>query len=119
VINVLVAEMPRVEMDLVRGFIARVPDIASHALADYPSLDEAVRQTRPDVILVDIGAGPLPRRYLDALRQYAGLKVLTIEAEGRHGALVEMRPQRVALEELSPARLIDAIRAAAKTGSPA
>lgn len=40
-------------------------------------------------------------------------KVLAVEADGRHGFLYELRPQRVPLGELSLEGLFDAIREAA------
>jgi hypothetical protein len=41
------------------------------------------------------------------------IKVLEILDEGRYGSLCEMRPRRVALGEMSPLRLLEAIRGSA------
>lgn len=51
--------------------------------------------------------------YDDLLYRHRRIKVLEIFAKGRDGSLCEMRPRRVALGEMSPLRLLEAIRRSA------
>jgi hypothetical protein len=44
--------------------------------------------------------------------------VIEISGEGRYGALYELRPRRIALGELSPPRLIDAVRTSVTQATP-
>lgn len=46
----------------------------------------------------------------ELLAQYPRLKVLSVEDDGRRGFLYELRPHRRPLGEVSPMRLIDALR---------
>lgn len=115
-INVLVAEMPRVQAELIESFVTQTDDIALFRLHEYASLSQALRETRADVVLLDTGASDLPAPYVELMRAHARVKLLAIEAGGRRGSLFELRPYRVPLGEVSPERLLEAIR---RAGGPA
>jgi hypothetical protein len=46
----------------------------------------------------------------ELLNRFPRLRVLSVEDDGRHGVLYELRPYRRALGEVSPMRLINALR---------
>ena len=48
--------------------------------------------------------------YPDVLHQWPQVRVLAVQGEGRQSFLWEMRPMRAPLGELSPGRLIAALR---------
>jgi hypothetical protein len=69
---------------------------------------DAAEQTNADIVITFRNAPTEEKDYADLL--YRHIKVLEIFDEGRYGSLCEMRPRRVALGEMSPLRLLEAIR---------
>jgi hypothetical protein len=106
--------MPSMLSEILSDNLAPQPDmeLVGDSTADG-SLLGAVRRSQADVVIVarDDGQGT---GYDDVLYGCARLKVIEISGQGRSGSLYELQPHSLALGELSPLRLMDAIRAAAR-----
>jgi hypothetical protein len=74
---------------------------------------DAAEQTNADIVITVRNAATEGKDYDDLLYRHGRIKVLEIFAEGRYGSLCEMRPRRVALGEMSPLLLLEAIRGSA------
>ncbi|MBB2948506.1 hypothetical protein FB565_008289 [Actinoplanes lutulentus] len=70
-------------------------------------LDEVVAGA--GVLITDLGGDSDPAVLTRLLRRHPGLRVLVVEDDGRTGSLWELRPHRIALGELSPQQLIEAV----------
>jgi hypothetical protein len=100
-------------------------DIITDAIAPQPDMDivgkgrmekdllDAVEQTNADIVITARSTATEYQDYDELLYEHCRIKVLEILDEGRCGSLCEMRPRRVPLGEMSPLRLLEAIR-----GSP-
>jgi hypothetical protein len=100
--------------DLIRDAVARKPDIA--VVADVESEDELRKVVpRPDIVILNAGDGD---EFLagkpELFTRDTPAKVFATLERGRTGALWEMRPVRTKIGELSPALLLDTIRAAGR-----
>jgi len=99
--------------EILADSLAPQPDmeLVDDSVADG-SLLGAAQRSHADVVIVarDDGEGA---GYDDVLYGSSRLKVIEISGQGRSGSLHELRPRRLALGELSPLGLVDAIRAAA------
>jgi chemotaxis response regulator CheB len=115
-IRILLWGMPPMLLDILTDTIAAQPDmdIVGRGGSDMDLLD-AVEQTNADVVVLARGAAVEgeDEDYDKLLYRRCRLKVLELLAEGRCGSLCEMRRHRVALGEMSPARLLEAIRGSA------
>jgi hypothetical protein len=116
-IRILLAGMARMLLGMVTDIIAAHPEmiVSGHALkaADLPA---AARKARADVVILAEPAGRRRQDHLKLLYSRPHLKVLSITSDGRRFFLYELRPQRVALGEISAKSLIQAIRLNAKLG---
>ena len=85
-------------------------DVVGELEGDTP-ISAAIRQFAPDAVVVD-SAHPELRAGAGSILTAAagGLRLLTVEASGRESFLYTLRPVKTALGELSPERLLDAIR---------
>lgn len=116
-IRILVAQMPRMLLDIVDSIVGTEPDMVIEG--DYAAdgdVRSAVRRADVDVLITGDGSAALdsePWRAL--LYEHPGLKVLVLEQSDGTAVLYEMRPQRTSLGEISPSSLVDAIRAAARS----
>lgn len=98
-------------LDIVANIVAAQPDLDIVAgPVGETNLRRAVECGNADVVILSRKT-PLNGEYDDVLYSRAHLKVIAIEGEGRRGSLYELRPHRVPLGEMSPTRLLDAIRA--------
>jgi DNA-binding NarL/FixJ family response regulator len=82
------------------------------------SLPDAAAQAKADVVILARNGARERADYRELLYAHSRLKVIEISSEGRYGALYELRPRRVSLGELSPPRLIDAVRASVTHATP-
>jgi hypothetical protein len=87
-------------------------DIVGKGRTDADLLD-AAEQANADIVITARSAASEATDYDELLYRHSRMKVLEIFAEGRYGSLWEMRPRRVALGEMSPPRLLEAIRRSA------
>ncbi len=91
------------DMELV-GYVARAADVSA-----------AVDRTGADVVVLGLGDSQLPEDSVRIFDQYPRIKVMGIAADGRRAFLYELRPHRTALGEVSPQRLLEAIRTAVQS----
>jgi hypothetical protein len=107
-------------IDIVTNIVASQDDMdVVTGVNDSADLAEAAERSSADVIILTrnetlAGAG----EYDELLYRRSRLKVIEISGTGRHGSLYELQPHRVPLGEMSPLRLLDAIRASAKSKGP-
>ena len=116
-IDVVLIDLPGVLSDILRSVLDREPDIRVRGqLRDCRALLEGAERIPAQVVIVGGETSDLPaacRALLDARVQ---TKVLTVAGDGRDASLYELRPHRLPLGELSPDRLLDAVRTARSTG---
>jgi hypothetical protein len=119
-IRVLLAEMPRMLMDIIRDITAAHEDIdVIGELAGHADLAGTAARTGADVVVVGKTAESRDEDYGEVLRRRPQLRILAISADGRRGFLHELQPRIVPLGELSPGSLVDAIRGGAPEHSGA
>jgi hypothetical protein len=112
-IPVVLTEMSRMQVEIVKGIAADAGDIDAHEVGDYGDVDDAVDATGAPVVVTGAGGRELPERYDALLYRHPRLSVLSIGGEGS-AALHELRPHRSPLGNISPAELVATIRAAAR-----
>jgi hypothetical protein len=113
-IRVLIADLPGVLHGVVRETLSPDADIVVVATPRPGlSLPAAVQETGATVVIVGAehpeAADPVP----PLLAERARLRVLAVTADGRESVMYELQPRRRELGELSPAGLLDAVRATA------
>jgi len=101
-------------LDIITDTISPQPDmdIVGESRMETDLLD-AAEQTNADIVITVCSTAAEYKEYDELLYRHCRIKVLEILDDGRYGSLCEMRPRRVALGEMSPLRLLEAIR-----GSP-
>ena len=112
-IRVLLGDMPRMLRELLGSAIGEAEDMSVvGAVDDATQLAESVRATDADVLVVGArdDAGALERILYERPR----LILLAIGANGRSTALHELRPHQIALGDVSPGQLVEAIRVSAR-----
>ena len=110
-IRILLWGMPSMLLDIIADTIAPQPDmdiVGEGAMGT--SLLDAAERTNADIVILARGGDADDEDYDELLYGCPRLKVLEIFGEGRYGSLYELRPRRVPLGELSPPRLVGAIR---------
>jgi len=109
-IRVLLANMPRLMLDIIHHVVAAEPNVAVVGVVADGDLPGAIRRTRADVVVV--GQDPQGERdsYLSLLLRHPRVKVLAIIDSGKSGALYELRPRRISLGTISARTLAKAIR---------
>ena len=93
---------------IVRDALVGWPDIEVIE-ADEPAGGSTLDEVRPTTVVCGSLA---PAEVHDLLHDHPGLRVLTVEGDGRRGVLHELVPRSVALGELSPEGLLAAVRGA-------
>jgi DNA-binding NarL/FixJ family response regulator len=118
-IRILFWKMPPMLLDIITDTIAPQPDmdIVGRGKMEMDLLD-AAKQTNADIVITARSTATEYtateyKDYDELLYRHCRIKVLEILDEGRSGSLCEMRPRRVALGEMSPLRLLEAIRGSA------
>jgi DNA-binding NarL/FixJ family response regulator len=107
----LLVGMPGMLMDIVKDIIADEADIElAGEAASRTRLAQAATRARADVVVLGKNESSGDDDYRDLLYRLPRLKVLAIAADGRRAFLHELQPRVVALGEVSPASLVDAIR---------
>ena len=114
--RILLAEMPRMLSDILTNVLARERDMeVLRVLEKTDTLLRAVEESSADVVIVGLSDTELPRVCGDLVTANPHMKVLAVAGDGRRVFLHELRPHTVPLGEMSPAGLIDAIRAAVRS----
>jgi DNA-binding NarL/FixJ family response regulator len=113
-IGILLGVMPRMLYDVVSQILSAEPDmlVVAEGVED-DVLVARVERERPDVVVVAVPAGAPPALCGELLSRFPRLTVVTLEDRGQRGSIYTLRPMRVRLDDLSSARLVDAIRRAA------
>jgi DNA-binding NarL/FixJ family response regulator len=113
-IRVLMSGMPRILRDIVAQLIAEQPDMrVVGTFADDIALD-ALADLEPDVIVLGSDGAGTPALCRGLVQQRPALKVLAVQMDGRRTWLYEMRPHQTLIGEISPATLLDTIRAVSR-----
>jgi hypothetical protein len=113
-IRIVVIGLPQILRDVIRDIVADQPDM--EVVGDLPeNADPAmIEDLGGNFVAVRAGpSGELPdvgNRLLE--RRAQGLRILGLSAEGRSGYVYELRPNEVAIGDVSPDRLLKVIRAA-------
>lgn len=107
--RIILVGLPQMLNDIVKKILAGQPDLAVVAEVDCASdLVHAVVDHDADLVIAD------PSCTEGAIEQLVGprsrLRLLEVQADGRTACLSELRPHRVPLGEISPERLLEAIR---------
>jgi DNA-binding NarL/FixJ family response regulator len=112
-IRILLCEMTPMFFDIISETIATQADlhVAGNVKKNEDLLEAADRTSANVLIISDIATRR--EQYEELLHERPRLKVLEIASNDGHGLLYEMRPQRVALGEMSATSLLDVIRASA------
>jgi hypothetical protein len=106
--------MPTILLNIITDTIAPHPDLDIVGKRDRSAgLLDTAEQTRADVVIVARQGAGSGEDYDEILHRHAGLKVIEIFDDGRHGLLHELQRHRIPLGEMSPPRLVDVIRGAA------
>ncbi len=110
-IQVLIAGMPQLLADVIRATLLQQPDMQlveeNRAVND---LFPAARADVPDVLIVGLNGGGIPTFCGPMLYGNPRLKVLAVSTTGEDTALYELRPHRIALGNVTPGGLVEAIR---------
>ena len=98
--------------DLISGLI--VGDTNLDVIEDFNSrdgLEEQLAAISPDLILIGLAKNEADEIGLPLARLLPNAKVIAFSSDGRHAFVHRLRPQRIALLEVSPQMLVDAILA--------
>jgi DNA-binding NarL/FixJ family response regulator len=110
-IRIVLWDMPPLLLEMLRDAIAPEGDMEVVGTAvDEPNLGALLENTGADVVVIKRDGALKRNVFNELLYQRPRLRIFEIVDSGRGGLLHEMRPRRVALGEISPQRLIDAIR---------
>jgi|ERR1043166_6469970 hypothetical protein len=103
--------MPPLLLEMLRDAIAKQPDMEiADARASADDLTALVERVGADILVLKRDRPTKRDGYNAALFRRPHLRILEIVDQGRRGLLYELRPARIALGEISPQRLLDAIR---------
>jgi chemotaxis response regulator CheB len=111
--RVLICGMSQMLGDVVRTALEAQRDVEiAGDVADPAALTAATEAIEPAVVLC--GVPPAAPALLDGLlRAHPGLRIVEVLDDGRRGRLLELRPHRTDLGELSPGSLASLMRALA------
>ena len=114
-IRVLIGDMPRMMRELVGAAVSDAPDITLVGSSQNGEpLAASLNRARADVLIVEARDEGISSNFDALLYDHPRLTLLTIGEHGRSTALHELRPHTLALGEVSPTELVDAIRASAR-----
>jgi DNA-binding NarL/FixJ family response regulator len=111
-IRIALVDMPQMLREITRAVVEAEPgaEIVAEYAAPAP-LAEVVRSS--DVQFVVVRDTPeMSAEATSLLADSRGVGVLAISDDGRSSVLYELKPHRAPLGEVSPERLVDAIRSA-------
>ena len=113
--RVLVTSMPRMLRDIVLHLLAPDPEVEVVESGGAGSLETEVSRSGADAVLV-AGAGELTPAGLQALYSHPRLRLVVVRPDGRAAAVWRLCPSRVDVADVSPAELLDAVRALGRFG---
>ncbi len=98
--------------DIITDVVAHQSDMeVLGMLPDRATLVMTALATRAEVVVLGLPDGELPDECAKVFDADPHIRVLGVVADGRRAFLYELRPQRLALGEISPHGLVEAIRA--------
>ena len=112
--------MPRLLGDIVRETLSAQHDVT--IIADVRARDEitpAVQQTDADVAVIGVAAdawNSLNDLLRELLAERPRLTVIALASDGRNGYVFQLLPSSVAIDDISPQSLVEAIRARSTMG---
>jgi DNA-binding NarL/FixJ family response regulator len=110
-IRIVLADLPQMLRSIIRDILAGEPDMeVVGELPGQAELPAMVRRTGATFVIVRQTSPDPPTIFHDLLAARPPTRVLAIADEGRAAILYELRPRRIAIGELSAARLVAAIR---------
>ncbi len=115
----IVTALPGMLGQIVTEILREQPDMELVDEVPDAALSQAVDRTGAQFVLVGVDDGCEAERLRPMLDRHPRLKVLAVEDDGRRGFLYELRPRRRPLGEMSPPRLVEALREAALDGGAA
>ena len=115
--RVVLGTMPPLLGDIVRETLVRQSDV--DVLAEVGSRGEimsAVEQTGAHVVI--LGMSPdawssLSGLLRDLLAHHPRLTIIALASDGRSGYVYQLQPRTIAIDDISPATLVQAVRATA------
>lgn len=107
--HLLLVDMPRMLRDVVMDALSQADDVELVGEVDGPGARKALKEDGIDFVITGRDDARLAT---DLLAASPRLKVLAMIDDGRESALYELRPERVALGELSGRRLVTIVREA-------
>jgi two-component system, NarL family, response regulator DesR len=115
-IRVLVAEIPQMLRDICTQVVGEQPDmVVVGESSEGMELLMAVGRTGADIVVLGLHDSELSGIGSHLLDAYPHLKVLGLTADGRRAFLYKLRPEKVPIGEVSPQRLLAAIRVAMRS----
>ena len=115
-VRVALVNLPRMLHEIIREVVSAEEDMRIVGdFADWVQLDGAMEQCRPDFLITGDDRPPLTIHQL--LEAHRDLRVLTVSLDGRNAVLCEVEPHRVPLGEASPQKLLNVMRASARSNA--
>jgi hypothetical protein len=102
-VKVVLLELPEMLRELLLETLRNEPDLIVSGELD-PS-------RCPDFLILGADDGELPEPYLEVLRACPAMRVIVMAREGTEGFLHELRPHATPLGELTPAQILETVRA--------
>lgn len=99
-------------MAKVSGLLRDIIETTLAAQQDIEIIGSVTSGPPPDVVVIGLRESERPETAEDLFGHYPYARVLGIAGDGRRAYMHELRPHRVALGELSPDQLIEAVRQA-------
>jgi hypothetical protein len=114
-VRILLGRMPRMLRDIVAELVGSQDDmcIVGESAAGS-SLRDLARRLAPHVIILGIDSREIPTDARLLVHEQAAMRVLAVEADGRHAWLYELRPHQVRIGEISAQSLVETIRGCAQ-----
>ena len=103
--------MPQLIADVIRGTLSKQSDM--QLVDEKRAANDLLlsgRSSAPDVLIVGLDDSAIPAFCAPLLYGNPYLKVLAVSTTDQETALYELRPHRVALGNVTPSGLVDAIR---------
>lgn len=111
-LRIVVGELPRLMREIIVQTLSTQADIeVVKEVRDLSTIRESVPDLRPDVVILGCAESEVADIGSDLLKSDPRMRLLALTAEGRNAFLYQLNPQKVALGELSPKRLLEAVRA--------
>ena len=119
-VRILLAEMPRMLIDIIKGIIATQRDfVVVGEISVQDGLLRTAIDKRVDVIIVSALTTNKTENYSDLLYRRQRMKIIAIAADGRQALLHVLQPHAIPVGEVSAASLIAAIRGTSPADSGA